>query len=106
MIRGSPHSFERNCDGSEFRYQYDAYGNLINDGVSQYTYDAAMRLKQVTIWGDTTTYAYNGDGDRIAQTVDGVTTAYVIDTATPLTMVLAETTNDYYIKAQMTDKSG
>jgi RHS repeat-associated protein len=78
------------CDNGEFEYVYDAYGNLINDGTSTYAYDAAMRLKQVTIWGDTTYYAYNGDGDRIAQTVGGVTTTYVIDTATPLTMVLAE----------------
>jgi hypothetical protein len=39
----------------------------------------------------TTTYAYSGDGDRVSQTLAGVTTSYVIDTATPLTMVLAET---------------
>jgi RHS repeat-associated protein len=57
-----------------------------------------MRLTQVTIWGDTTIYAYNGDGDRISQTVNGVTTTYVIDTATPLTMVLAETTNGNTIR--------
>jgi RHS repeat-associated protein len=57
-----------------------------------------MRLKQVMIWGDTTTYAYNGDGDRIEQTVGVVTTTYVIDTATPLTMVLAETTNGQTIR--------
>jgi RHS repeat-associated protein len=57
-----------------------------------------MRLKQVMIWGDTTIYAYNGDGDRIGQTVNGTLTTYVIDTATPLTMVLAETTNGQTIR--------
>jgi RHS repeat-associated protein len=39
-----------------------------------------------------TTYAYNGDGDRVSQTVDGTLTTYVLDVASPLTMVLAETT--------------
>src|SRR5690606_38903346 len=34
----------------------------------------------------------SGDGDRVSQTVDGVTTTYLLDTATPLTMVLAEQT--------------
>jgi RHS repeat-associated protein len=86
------------CDNGEFEYVYDAYGNLINDGASTYTYDTAMRLKQVMIWGDTTTYAYNGDGDRVAQTANGVQTNYIIDTATPLTMVLAETTGGNTIR--------
>ncbi len=80
------------CDGTEFVWQYDAYGNLLNDGSSTYIYDAALRLSSVTNGEGTTTYQYNGDGDRVAQTVNGVQTTYVIDTATPLTMVLAETT--------------
>lgn len=39
-------------------------------------------------WGP----GYNGDGDWVSQTMDGVATDYVIDVATPLTMVLVETT--------------
>jgi YD repeat-containing protein len=50
-----------------------------------------MRLRTVTTGGMTTTYTYNGDGDRISQTVGSTTTTYVTDTATSLTMVLAET---------------
>ena len=34
----------------------------------------------------------NGAGDRVAQTVDGVTTAYVLGPAAGLTQVLQETT--------------
>ncbi len=86
------------CDGTEFVWVYDAYGNLLDDGSSQYTYDAALRLKTVTTGGSTTSYTYNGDGDRVAQTVNGVQTAYVIDMATPLTMVLAETTGTSTIR--------
>ncbi len=79
-------------DGVSHISGLDAYGNLLSDGTTTYTYDAALRLKTVTTGGSTTTYQYNGDGDRVAQTVNGVQTTYVIDTATPLTMVLAETT--------------
>ena len=94
------------CDGTEFLYVYDAYGNLTNDGASTYVYDAENRLISVTTIApppatttSITTYAYNGDGDRIKQEVDADTNAttfertrYVIDMATPLTMVLSETT--------------
>jgi YD repeat-containing protein len=86
-------------DPEDVAYTYDAYGNLRYDGETLYTYDAANRLAQVcpstdgsTCSGPTTTYTYNGDGDRIAQEVvdSGVTTTttYVLDVAVPLTMVL------------------
>lgn len=52
----------------------------------------ALRLVSVSDGANTTTYAYNGDGDRVSQAVDGVTTTYLLDVATPLTMVLAEQT--------------
>jgi len=40
----------------------------------------------------TTQFLYNGAGDRVAKTVDGVTTDYVLDPAAGLTRVLQETT--------------
>ena len=40
----------------------------------------------------TTQFAYNGAGDRVAKTVDGVTTDYVLDPAAGLTQVLVEST--------------
>lgn len=87
-------------DAGDVPYSYDAYGNLTSDGMKTYTFDAENRLISVTEGVSTTTYTYNGDGDRISQTVDGVTTTYVNDTATPLTMLLAETTGTdtiYYL---------
>jgi RHS repeat-associated protein len=74
-------------------YTWDANGNLLNDGVSTYTYDHADRLTQVANGTLTTEFAYNGVGDRVAKTVDGVTTDYVLDPAAGLTQVLQETTN-------------
>jgi len=101
--------------GAESIWLYDAYGNLILDPsrageatpiVGRYVYDAANRLTEVcldwssstsystgTCQGIITTYQYNGDGDRVSQTVGGVTTNYVIDPASSLTNVLSETTS-------------
>jgi len=105
------------CSGSgdESIWLYDAYGNLILDPsragettpiVGRYVYDAANRLVEIcsdwssstsystgTCQGIITTYQYNGDGDRVSQTVGGITTTYVIDPASSLTNVLSETTS-------------
>ncbi len=93
------------CEGGELLYQYDAYGNLLFDGTTRHVYDAAMRLVSVcpsidgaACSGEETTYQYTGDGDRLSQTVGTTTTTYVIDTATSLTMVLAETTGTETIR--------
>ena len=73
-------------------YTWDDNGNLLNDGVRSYSYDHANRLTQVVSGTLTTQFTYNGAGDRVAKTVDGVTTDYVLDPAAGLTQVLQETT--------------
>ncbi len=76
-------------------YQWDDNGNLLNDGTSTYTYDAANRLTSVTQGTSLSSYSYNGLGDRLSQTVDSVTTSYVLDLNAGLTQVLADGTNTY-----------
>ena len=79
---------------------WDDNGNLLSDGVRSYAYDHANRLTQVVSGTLTTEFVYNGAGDRVAKTVDGVTTDYVLDGSTGLTtgpaagltQVLQETT--------------
>jgi RHS repeat-associated protein len=73
-------------------YTWDNNGNLLSDGVRSYTYDHANRLTQVVSGTLTTQFVYNGAGDRVARTVDGVTTGYMLDAAAGLTQVLQETT--------------
>ncbi len=73
-------------------YTWDDNGNLLNDGVRSYSYDHANRLTSVTSGTLTTGFTYNGAGDRVAKTVGGVTTDYVLDPAAGLTQVLQETT--------------
>jgi uncharacterized protein RhaS with RHS repeats len=50
---------------------YDAVGNIINDGVHTYTYDAEGRITQVDS-GGTATYFYDAFGRRAQRTVAGV----------------------------------
>ncbi len=73
-------------------YTWDNNGNLLSDGVSNYTFDAANRLKTVTTSAGIFSYTYNGLGDRLSQTANGLTTQYTLDLAGGLTQVLAENT--------------
>jgi RHS repeat-associated protein len=77
-------------------YTWDDNGNLLSDGVYTYGYDHANRLVSVTSnQSSVTSYQYNGQGDRLSQTVDGVTTNYTLDLNSGLTQVLADGTNTY-----------
>jgi RHS repeat-associated protein len=76
-------------------YTWDNNGNLVSDGLLTYSYDQANRLKQVTQGANTYTFAYNGVGDRLSQTVGITTTRYLLDPGAGLTQVLADGTNTY-----------
>ena len=76
-------------------YQWDNNGNLLSDGTSTYTYDAANRLTSVSNQSSVSSYQYNGLGDRLSQTVDSVTTNYVLDLNAGLTQVLSDGSNTY-----------
>ena len=69
-------------------YTYDDNGNLLGDGNTSYTYDAANRLIGLSDGLSTVSYNYNGDGLRVAQTIDGLRTDYVQDIVRPLPQVL------------------
>jgi YD repeat-containing protein len=89
-------------------WQYDAAGNLTNDGTASYIYDA---LNRMTGRGSTT-YTYNGDGVFAKQVASGVTTLYTQDLASPLSQVLqvkvgtAAATNYLYGAARLASLSG
>jgi RHS repeat-associated protein len=69
-------------------YTWDNNGNLLNDGVNSYAYDSANRLISVN---GTSSYTYNGLGDRLSQ--NGV--QYTLDLNAGLTQVLDDGTNTY-----------
>jgi RHS repeat-associated protein len=76
-------------------YTWDNNGNLLSDGVNTYTYDHANRLASASGGGYNASYGYSGTGDRLRQTVNGVTTSYTLDLNTGLTQVLADGANTY-----------
>jgi RHS repeat-associated protein len=60
---------------------YDAAGNLKSDGTTTYTYSDRGRLQTVLQGGITTTYSYNGLGQRVKKrgATDAGLTQYVYD---------------------------
>ncbi len=76
-------------------YTFDANGNLLNDGTNTYTYDSANRLTSVLGPSSSSQYIYSGLGDRLSQTVDGVTMNYTLDLNAGLTQVLDDGTSTY-----------
>jgi RHS repeat-associated protein len=75
-------------------YTWDANGNLLSDGVNTYSY-TNNKLSSITGNNLNAAIQYNGLGNRVSQTVNGVTTNYVLDQAGGLTQVLADGTNTY-----------
>jgi len=64
------------CNTSDNRitgWSYDASGNLLNDTVNNYTYDAEGHIKTVNA---ATAYTYDGDGQRVRKLV-GENTRFV-----------------------------
>ncbi len=75
--------------GAWVNFTYDANGNLTSDGANSYTWDRANRM----MTAGTTSYQYNGAGNRIQQSVGGVATKYLLDLQPGLAVALAQTTN-------------
>lgn len=59
---------------------YDAAGNVANDGVHSYTYDAENRITGVD-GGATASYLYDADGRRVRKTTSGSVVDYIYDLA-------------------------
>ena len=60
---------------------YDANGNTIGTDGKTYAYDGDNRL--ISQNGGQVQIVYDGDGNRVAKTVGGVTTQYLVDTLNP-----------------------
>lgn len=60
---------------------YDANGNTTSADGKTYTYNFENRIKSMNAGAITVTY--DGDGNRVAKTVGGVTTKYLVDDLNP-----------------------
>jgi YD repeat-containing protein len=72
-------------------YTWDNNGNLLDDGVNSYAYNAPNQLTAMSGPFGSSTFAYNGLGDRLTQ--NGVN--YTLDLNSGLTQVLNDGTNQY-----------
>jgi RHS repeat-associated protein len=78
-----PGSFTYDADDRLNTETYDANGNTLTSAGKTFTYDFANRLKSMTEGTVTVTLAYDADGNRVAKTVNGVTTRYLVDDLNP-----------------------
>jgi RHS repeat-associated protein len=76
-------SFTYDADDRLNTETYDANGNTLTSGGKTFTYDFENRLKSMTEGTVTVTLAYDADGNRVAKTVNGVTTRYLVDDLNP-----------------------
>ena len=76
-------------------YNWDNNGDLLNDGANTYTYDFANRLTTLTSPTVSTTYSYNGLGNRLQQTMNGASINYTLDLNAGLTQILSDGTYSY-----------
>jgi len=77
-------------------YLWDDNGNLLSDGVSAFTYNAANQLVGVTQGQNSASYQYDGLGNRYQQAVNGQVTTYTLDLAGGLSQVLFDGNSAYF----------
>jgi YD repeat-containing protein len=70
-------SFTFNADDLLSTETYDPSGNVLTSGGNIFTYDSESRLKSMN--GRAVLLQYDGDRNRVAKTVNGVTTRYLVD---------------------------
>jgi RHS repeat-associated protein len=88
-------SFTFDADDRLNTETYDANGNTLVTGARTFTYDFENRLKTMTMGSATVSIVYDADGNRVAKTVNGVTTRYLVDDLNPAgyAQVVEEVTN-------------
>jgi RHS repeat-associated protein len=65
------------------RASYDQNGNTVATGGKSFTYDSENHLMTMATSGTAVSIVYDGDGSRVAKTVNGVTTLYLVDDLNP-----------------------
>jgi RHS repeat-associated protein len=81
----------------EVDYGYDANGNQTGRGADTFAYDHENRLTQAAMAGNTSTYAYNGDGLRASQTIGGNAVSYTWGVNAGLPVILQDSLDNTYV---------
>jgi YD repeat-containing protein len=72
-----------NADDEVSSESYDLNGNVTATGGKSFTYDSENHLMSMTASGTAVSLVYDGDGNRVAKTVNGATTQYLVDDLNP-----------------------
>ena len=72
-------SFGYNADDEVSSETYDANGNTLTAGGKSFTYDSQNHMTSMTNGSTMVTMVYDGDGNRVAKMVGGVTTQYLVE---------------------------
>ena len=76
-------SWGYNSDDEVSTETYDANGNVLTTGSKSFTYDSENHMMSMSATGTSVTMVYDGDGNRVGKTVNGVTTYYLVDDLNP-----------------------
>jgi len=72
-------SWSFNPDDELSSEAYDSNGNVLSTGGKAFTYDSENHLMTMTGSGMAASIVYDGFGNRVAKTVNGVTTRYLVE---------------------------
>jgi RHS repeat-associated protein len=72
-------SFGYNADDEVSSETYDNNGNTLMTGGKSFTYDAENHLTGMNVSGTSVSIVYDAFGNRVAKTVNGVTTRYLVE---------------------------
>jgi YD repeat-containing protein len=72
-------SWSYNPDDEVSSEAYDANGNVTSTGGKSFTYDSENHLISMSASGTSASIIYDGFGNRVAKTVNGVTTRYLVE---------------------------
>ena len=79
----SPGTWGYNSDDEVSTESYDANGNVTATGGKTFTYDSENHMMTMSATGTSVAMVYDGDGNRVGKTVNGVTTYYLVDDLNP-----------------------
>lgn len=76
-------SWSYNADDEASSESYDQNGNAIAAGGKAFTYDSQNEMTSMTGGGTAVGIVYDGDGNRVAKSVNGVVARYLVDDLNP-----------------------
>jgi RHS repeat-associated protein len=76
-------SWNFNADDHLSSETYDANGNVTSTGGKTFSYNSQNQMVSMTASGTSASIAYDAFGNRVAKTLNGVTTRYLVDDLNP-----------------------